>query len=309
MRLGISAATYAWIYAPPVPRDAPEYAYTGRFPFYFSALPISVPPERGLDWLIDHTAELGLRVLNASLLRYEDPAYVERIGAKLEATSVELVGAWGAQWVSEGEESRSVVEKMGRHMAAFAHIGGRLLLTTCGGRLRYSHFVTHLKSIDEQIALISENLKRVAELAEELNLTVALENHMDYRAAEIAAIVERVGSPRLRVNLDTANPFSVCEEPVEAARILAPYTVMMHLKDFQVIPTTQEGPRIFPAPLGRGHVDLERILAIVAEACPDPVSLPACLEVGGMPPEVDVEPWVLDSLATVRRRWPQHFGV
>ena len=101
--------------------------------------------------------------------------------------------------------------------------------------------------------------------------------------------------------LCTTHPVGVIEDPVDAARTIARYTVTMHLKDFRVQPATQIGePRIFWAPLGRGDIELERILAVVQAQAPDPANLPLCLEVAP-PPDADADVWLRDSLAWVRQ--------
>jgi sugar phosphate isomerase/epimerase len=64
-------------------------------------------------------------------------------------------------------------------------------------------------------------------------------------------------------------------------------------------------PRILWAPIGRGNIDLEQVLAVLRTEADDPDHLPLCLEVAP-PHEHDPDLWVRDSLDYVRRHL-RHF--
>ena len=70
---------------------------------------------------------------------------------------------------------------------------------------------------------ILEGLSAGAAYAERQGVTLALENHGRFagRSDQVRDIIERVGSPALRVNLDTGNFLPVGQDPLEAARDLA----------------------------------------------------------------------------------------
>jgi sugar phosphate isomerase/epimerase len=186
---------------------------------------------------------------------------------------------------------------VGIQIAAVA--GARLLCTTHSAPTIHNHFSMH-PPIAEQIEIMVGNFRQVARVAEQEGVVIAFENHLDYRASEVAQVVAGVGSPALRANFDTANPVGVIEDPVDAARAIAPHTVMAHLKDFRIQPMTLLGePRILWAPIGRGNIALEQILDILQAHAPDPAQLPVCLEVAP-PHDHDPDLWVRDSLSYVR---------
>ena len=117
--------------------------------------------------------------------------------------------------------------------------------------------------LKEQLELCVENSRPIAKVAEDLGITLAMENHLDYRASEIVQIIEGVGSSNLRFLFDMGNTVVVIEDPVEAAKVAAPYTVLCHLKDVRILPWTPSAlyvAAIFAAPLGRGNVDILQIL-------------------------------------------------
>lgn len=123
---------------------------------------------------------------------------------------------------------------------------------------------------DQHIAEATRTLRAAAPLAEELGITIAVENHggVDLLARELRDLIDAVGSEFVRVCLDTGNPAYAAEDPVLAAEILAPYIVTTHLRDTRIW-TTDEGAMVQWAPAGEGNVDLRRIVEIVERHAPD----------------------------------------
>ena len=74
-------------------------------------------------------------------------------------------------------------------------------------------------------------LRRVSERAADLQLELAIENHADLTAEELADVIDIVGAENLGVCFDIANAVRVGDAPLEAARTLAPYVRIMHVKD------------------------------------------------------------------------------
>jgi len=123
---------------------------------------------------------------------------------------------------------------------------------------------------DQHIAEATRTLRAAAPLAEELGITIAVENHggVDLLATELRGLIEAVGSEFVRVCLDTGNPAYAAEDPVLAAEILAPYIVTTHLRDTRIW-ATDDGAMVQWAPVGEGNVDLSRIVEIVERHAPD----------------------------------------
>lgn len=125
-------------------------------------------------------------------------------------------------------------------------------------------------------AWILDGLSAGAAYAETRGVTLALENHGRFagRSDQVRAIIERVGSPALRVNFDTGNFLPVGQDPVEAARELADWVVLMHLKDIRLANADEAG-HVFAGPdgrmltgsiIGEGLVDLAGVRAVMAGA-------------------------------------------
>ncbi|MDQ3539818.1 MAG: sugar phosphate isomerase/epimerase [Chloroflexota bacterium] len=123
---------------------------------------------------------------------------------------------------------------------------------------------------DQHIAEAVRTLRAAAPLAEDLGITIAIENHggVDLLATELRALIEAIGSEFVRVCLDTGNPPYAAEDAVLAAEILAPYIVTTHLRDTRIW-ATEDGAMVQWAPMGEGNVDLRRIVEIVERHTPD----------------------------------------
>jgi sugar phosphate isomerase/epimerase len=110
-------------------------------------------------------------------------------------------------------------------------------------------------------------LARVARLAARYRIRVAVENHKDFRAREFAELVRRPGSEFVGVCLDTGNNIALLEDPWVVVDTLAPLTFTVHLKDMAV-ESAENGFLLAEVPLGRGLLDLHRLVRRIHEARP-----------------------------------------
>jgi sugar phosphate isomerase/epimerase len=85
-----------------------------------------------------------------------------------------------------------------------------------------------------ELAFLEQLLPLLSKDADAAGITVAVENHSNLKAEELAAIVEGVGEPSLRIHLDVANAVSVFEDPAATAQRLFPLSVSGHVKAFRV---------------------------------------------------------------------------
>ncbi|MGU7783519.1 sugar phosphate isomerase/epimerase family protein [Burkholderia sp. PU8-34] len=104
----------------------------------------------------------------------------------------------------------------------------------------YSRYEGRLSAVMEQI---DADLRYVAQLAERFDLHVDFEQHEELKSAEIAALLGRVGHPRINALFDFGNMINACEQPLHALRNLAPHIRQVHMK----------GVRIVPEACGFGH--------------------------------------------------------
>jgi len=89
----------------------------------------------------------------------------------------------------------------------------------------------------------------------------AIENHDRFPVAELAGMIEALGAEHAGICLDTVNSFVSLEMPKEVVGMLAPYTVNLHVKDFQIkrIPS-QMGFQVTGCAAGSGRLDIPWVL-------------------------------------------------
>lgn len=308
MRLGLSQACYRWICYPPTPHDnMGAVVYNVGHPAYLNLgwpLPYAtrlVPPEPGGErqWIVDKAAELGLSPLYVSCQWFADEDQALKTKEYAQQKGVALIGGGVADFVSQGSVWPVQRESFARQLRVARALGSGAMAAVHTGALTHNHFSTD-PPVAAQIRTMVEHFRELVARAEDAGVVMALENHMDYRCSEIAEVVSGVDSPWLMVNFDFANSYSVIEDPLDAVRAVARWTVMAHIKDMRVQPKTLTGePTIRWAPLGRGTVPVGQILEVLAREAPDPPELPLCLEIAPLPDQ-DPEVWVRMSIDTMR---------
>jgi sugar phosphate isomerase/epimerase len=104
-------------------------------------------------------------------------------------------------------------------------------------------------------------IREVLPLYQEAGVSIALENHDEHRTAELVAFIESVGSVYLGVCLDTVNSFAALESPEDVVKNLAPYTINLHIKDFDIVRAEHMlGFSIVGRPAGEGRLDIVKII-------------------------------------------------
>ncbi len=116
----------------------------------------------------------------------------------------------------------------------------------------------------EYVRRDTEDTAGLAEFAEEYEMPVAIENHLDYVLEEIGAILDAVPSPYVGLNFDTANPLLFLQSPMDFARRFAGRIFSTHLKDGYILPDP-DGARVVWCNIGEGIVDIEGILSVLKE--------------------------------------------
>ncbi len=140
----------------------------------------------------------------------------------------------------------------------------------------------------------TEKLRMLLPLLEAAKVTLAIENAR-MPALTMAQVLDAIGSPWLRVTLDTVNSLSIPEGTTEVIRHLARYTSCLHVKDFQVRRIWHSmGFEVTGTPAGEGQLDVPDLLAALRRE--------------GVKPNVILELWVPqqesgDATAAMERAW------
>jgi 3-oxoisoapionate decarboxylase len=113
-----------------------------------------------------------------------------------------------------------------------------------------------------------KTIERAEPVLRKYKVRLGIENHKGWRSAEQAAWLQKLGSEWVGVCLDFGNNLSLCEDPMDTARTLAPYTVYTHIKDMGV-EEYEDGFLLSEVPFGDGLLDLKGIVALLRERDPN----------------------------------------
>lgn len=112
-----------------------------------------------------------------------------------------------------------------------------------------------------QLDGVAELLSRCAPVLRECGSKLLLKTHEEIATSEIVGLVERVGDV-LGIAFDPVNVLCRLEDPVAAARRVAPYAAQIYVDD-AIVRFQENGIRRFLAPLGEGFVDWDAIMSIL----------------------------------------------
>jgi 3-oxoisoapionate decarboxylase len=253
------------------------------------------PGERLVDGgaaVVAEARALGVDAVSLETCYLDPPSRLDVDALRQAAAGLELALSWGApEGLGLGRRADALddlLDWVGRAAA----LECRLMRVVAGGPRLRAH-------ADEWPATVAP-LRRAAEHAHELGVELALENHGDLTAAQIDALLEAVAHPALGVCFDTANAPRVGDDPVVAARLLAPRIRMVHLKDVEPVENAADpvtGPR--SVPYGEGIVQVEAVLSALAAAGFDGL---VCVEIAQLAPGVDERALAADCVRWLRAR-------
>ena len=330
MNLGLSHETYRWVAFPWMRSDDPEFVGEMQAPIYLRGIDPPPPGELPIDWMVDRVTAHGLASLAMDCGWFADVerahAFRDRMANRrlsyLASVSVDLAAgsdewgsgiydpSWGSRRVPTFDMSRATAVRTGwtgdapfdiavRAMELAQAAGAGVLSLVHGHPGRADHY-TKDPPIDEQIDRIIGNVATLLPIAENMGLTLATENHMDYRCSELALVHEGLGASTLRHVFDFADSMAVNEDPLDGVRHVARFTVATHLRDMRAQPITQVATGAFyHTPIGLGSIPIRTMLDILQAEAPDPEDL--CHYVEVVPrPDYDTEHWLTASLDWLR---------
>src|SRR6516225_10739716 len=151
-----------------------------------------------------------------------------------------------------------------RDVAAARRAGAVCVRSACLNGRRYENFT----SLDQWKSFVTESHQRIAlavPVLEKYRIPLGLENHKDWTADEMVALIERHSSEFLGVCLDTGNNLSLLDDPIDTVAKLAPFAITTHFKDMAVKPYP-DGFLLSEVPLGKGILDLRRMVDTIRKA-------------------------------------------
>ena len=207
---------------------------------------------------LEYCHSLGAGGIQASLTSLE-PEYVKKLRARAEQLGmyVEVMAALPKQDdTSKFEQTVRAAKDAGALCIRSAALGGR----------RYENF-SDFPAWQAFVAQSKKAIDRAFVVAERERMPLALENHKDWTADELAAIVKDKSSEYLGVCLDTGNNIALLDNPTDVIEALAPYALCTHFKDMAVEPYA-DGFLLSEVPLGEGIINLKGAAVAVHRARP-----------------------------------------
>ena len=198
--------------------------------------------------LIDHAAELGLRVVqiadNLPLHEHSAARLADiRDHAREHAIEIEV----GTRGIGE--------DHILRYLELARYFGSPILRAVIDSP-------ADQPSPEEVIA----RLKPLMSKFRQAGVVLALENHDRFDSRTFVRIVEGLGRENAGICLDTVNSFGALEGPDVVIRTLAPYVVNLHLKDFVIRRhPSMMGFEITGAPAGQGRLAVPSLLDTLRE--------------------------------------------
>jgi len=141
-----------------------------------------------------------------------------------------------------------------------------------GQRLRAKIMRVALDAEDARTPVpeLAEQLRPLLDKARSAGMRIAIENHFNYPSPRMVELLDMMNDDTLGVCLDVANSICAGEWPEQTVRLLAPYAINLHLKDYVITPDNYGvGFYIHGVPLGQGRAPIPWILDQLAHCPPD----------------------------------------
>jgi sugar phosphate isomerase/epimerase len=117
------------------------------------------------------------------------------------------------------------------------------------------------QNFEPQIADIVAIIRELLPEFKSRNIKLALENHDRLKAREFEKIIENVGSNMVGICLDSVNSMGAGEGFEEVAKVLIPYTINFHVKDFSIRRVSHKmGIIIEGTPAGKGKLNITEVV-------------------------------------------------
>lgn len=229
--------------------------------------------------LLEHCHQIGAGGIQV-VVRDWTADFAKKLRDRREKLGLYLEGSIGVPGNAED------VSRFEREVSNAKEAGAVILRTVTSGGRRYEVFHS-----PEEVQEFKKKAITSLQLAEPVlrkhKVKLAVENHKDWRAPELASALKQLNSEWIGVTLDYGNSISLVEDPMEVIETLVPYIFSTHVKDMGV-EEYADGFLLSEVPLGKGILDLPKIVALCKKHNPtvtfnlemitrDPLEIP-CLK-------------------------------
>jgi len=209
-----------------------------------------------------HALHVGGVSLESCFIPQLDSGYLTGIRGLLEEYDLDCVFAWGHPDGLEGGSNEQAYTEMIRDFEAAQKIGAKVMRVV-GSSLRFRN-----QPHAPQIERLTKMLREAVKVAENYGIRMAIENHIDFTADEMLALLTNVDSSWLGINFDTGNFLRLLDDPIKGMAKLAPYVYATHIKDLKVQKGVPADEWYFFScvAVGEGLVDNAKLVQLLASA-------------------------------------------
>ncbi len=209
--------------------------------------------------LIEHCHQIGAGGVQVGVSNWSQD-FAKKVRDKREKLGLYLEGSIGLPRTAEDSQ---VFEK---EVVFAKEAGAQILRTVClnGRRYELYHSYEAFQELQKK-ALVS--LQIAEPIVRKHKMKLAVENHKDWLADELADIIQKLNSEWIGVTLDFGNSIALMEDPMKVIETLIPYMFSTHVKDMGV-DEYADGFLLSEVPLGKGILDLPRITALCKQQNP-----------------------------------------
>ena len=234
--------------------------------FFDEVYPHQNPPDKQmtLEDFIKRAKELdvdGVSLESCFVPRF-DQGYLSEIKGMLDEFNFDRVYAWGHPDGLEGGKNEAAYDEMVEHIE-YANAIGAKVMRVVGSSLMF-RFEDH----GPQIEKLSRMFTNAMKVADNYDIKLADENHIDYNADEMLEIIHNVNHPNFGINFDTGNFLRVLDDPIQGMEKLAKFTFSTHVKDLKINPQAAVNDWYFFSctPVGDGLVDNQKLAQLLKDA-------------------------------------------
>ena len=210
--------------------------------------------------LLEHCHQIGAGGIQVGVKDWTTD-FAKKVRDRREKLGLYLEGSIGMP-LKSGD-----VSKFEQEVISSKEAGAQILRTVCSAGRRYEIFHS-LEAFQEARKSALASLQLAEPILRKHRVKLAIENHKDWRAQELGAIIKQLDSEWIGVTLDFGNSIALMEDPMEVIQTLAPYMFSTHVKDMGV-DEYADGFLLSEVPLGSGILDLPRIMAICRQHHPE----------------------------------------
>ena len=239
-RMGIVVHSYAFRWNSKIP--------SAKYPGFATALD-----------LLQHTADIGAAGIQVVVNGW-DTDFAKKMRDQREKLGLYLEGS--ISMPSKADDVPSFEQTVINAKEAGATV--LRTVTSSGRRYEAYHSAAEVEDFKKKAL---ESIHWVEPILKKHKVKLAVENHKDWTAPELATAMKGLSSEHVGVTLDFGNSIALTEQPMDVINTLVPYLVSTHVKDMAV-EEYSDGFLLSEVPLGKGIIDLDKAFALCMKQDP-----------------------------------------